>query len=396
MAEKKIKVGLVGIGRAGWGMHSKEIEKYSDLYELVAAMDPEAARLDEMKKRFEGCKTYQDFDQFLKDKNVELVVIANRSPEHTPYALKALQAGKYVFVEKPIALSYDEAKQLLAASKKYPGKLFCRHNRRFESAFNHVKEIIDSGILGDVFLIKRRIHSFQRREDWQTIIDCGGGQLNNWGPHIIDQGVQFLDCKVKEVWSDLKKVNALGDAEDHVKIVLKGESGRVYDMEISAGVLFREPVYTVYGTKGNLILETEGAKIQLKLLAAKQNYKHVISSRISPPITGAFGEPETLKFEERSFDVNPDWVVDIWSIYKFLFNAIRKGEKFPVRIEEAVEVVRITQIVKDQNPKFKTPDPEIVAKIDEKEKGIKAAPAKKACAKKAPAKKAPAKKAAKK
>ena len=110
MAEKKIKVGLVGIGRAGWGMHSKEIEKYSDLYELVAAMDPEAARLDEMKKRFEGCKTYQDFDQFLKDKNVELVVIANRSPEHTPYALKALQAGKYVFVEKPIALSYDEAK----------------------------------------------------------------------------------------------------------------------------------------------------------------------------------------------------------------------------------------------------------------------------------------------
>lgn len=388
MAEKKIKVGLVGIGRAGWGMHSRELEKYQDLYEVVAAMDPEANRLAEMEKRFKGCKTYQDFDKLLADKNVELVVVANRSPEHTPYALRALKAGKYVFVEKPIALTYDEAKQLLAASKKYPGKLFCRHNRRFESAFNHVKQIIDSGILGEVFLIKRRIHSFQRREDWQTIIDCGGGQLNNWGPHIIDQGVQFLDCKVKEVWGDLKKVEALGDAEDHVKIILKGESGRVYDMEISAGVLFREPVYSVYGTKGNLLLESEGGKIQLKLLAAKQKLKHTISSRISPPITGSFGEPETIKFEERSFDVNPDWEVDIYSIYKYLYNAIRKGEKFPVKIEEAVEVVRVTQIVKDMNPQFKTPDAAFVAALDKIEKP--------ACAKKACAKKAPAKKAAKK
>ena len=196
-------------------MHSKELEMYKDLYKVVAAMDPEADRLAEMEKRFKGCRTYQNFDELLADKDVELVVVANRSPEHTPYAIKALKAGKYVFVEKPIALSYAEAKQLLAASKKYPGKLFCRHNRRFESAFNHVKEIIDSGILGEVFLIKRRIHSFQRREDWQTIIDCGGGQLNNWGPHIIDQGVQFLNNKVKEVWGDLKKVKALGDAEDH-------------------------------------------------------------------------------------------------------------------------------------------------------------------------------------
>ena len=395
MAEKKIKIGLVGIGRAGWGMHSREIEKYQDLYEVVAAMDPDAARLTEIAKRFKGCKTYQDFDKLLADKNVELVVVANRSPEHTPYALKAAQAGKYVFVEKPIALTYDDAKKLLAASKKYPGKIFCRHNRRFESAFNHIKQIIDSGLLGEVFLIKRRCHSFQRREDWQSIIDCGGGQLNNWGPHIIDQGVQFLDCKVKEVWGDLKKVEALGDAEDHVKIVLKGESGRVYDMEISGGVLFPEPVYTVYGTKGSLLLQSEGSKIQLKLLAEKQNFKHTISSRISPPITGAFGEPETVRFEERSFDLNPDWEVDIWSIYKYLFNTIRKGEKFPVKMEEAVEVVRITQVVKDMNPKFKTPDAEFVAKLDKIEKPACAC-AKKACAKKAPAKKAPAKKAAKK
>ena len=45
------------------------------------------------------------------------------------------------------------------------------------------------------------------------LIDCGGGQLNNWGPHIIDHALQFLDYKVAEVWSDLKRVAAVGDAE---------------------------------------------------------------------------------------------------------------------------------------------------------------------------------------
>ena len=68
MAEKKIKVGLAGIGRAGWGMHSKELEMYKDLYKLVAAMDPEADRLAEMEKRFKGCRTYQNFDELLADK----------------------------------------------------------------------------------------------------------------------------------------------------------------------------------------------------------------------------------------------------------------------------------------------------------------------------------------
>lgn len=384
MAEKKIKVGLVGLGRAGWGMHSREIEEYKDLYEVAAAMDVDTSRFEEFEKRFEGCKTYSDYKKFLADKNVELVVIANRSPEHTSYAVEALKTGKYVFIEKPIAMNYAEAKQLLAASKKYPGKLYCRHNRRFEAAFNHVKEIIDSGVLGEVFLIKRRIHSFQRREDWQTIIDCGGGQLNNWGPHIIDQGVQFLDCKVKDVWGDLKRVKALGDAEDHVKILLKGEDGRVYDMEISGGVATKEPVYTVYGTNGTLILENEGGKFKMRTLAAKQDYKHTISRRESPPMTGRFGEPETLKFVDSEFDVNPNWDVNIWSIYKYMYNSIRKGEKFPVSVEEAVEVVRITQIVKDMNPQFKTPCKEFVAALDKTAK----APAKKACAKKACAKKA--------
>lgn len=78
-------------------------------------------------------------------------------------------------LDKPIALTYADARKLLAASKKYPGKLFCRQNRRFEPEFNHVLQIMNSGVLGNIYMIRHSVFSYQRRNDWQTILRFGGG-----------------------------------------------------------------------------------------------------------------------------------------------------------------------------------------------------------------------------
>jgi predicted dehydrogenase len=152
---------------------------------------------------------------------VELISIATRSPDHTAQALKALATGKYVFLEKPIALTYADARKLKKASEKYPGKLFLRHNRRYEAPFNHIREIIASGVLGDIYEVKLHRHGYQRRNDWQTIMACGGGQLNNWGPHIIDHALRFLDSPVANIWSDLKKINNELDALEWHRISIK-------------------------------------------------------------------------------------------------------------------------------------------------------------------------------
>ena len=399
MAEKKIKVGIVGIGRAGWGMHAKELESFSSLFSVVAAIDTDASRVEKMKDRFKGCKPYTDYKKFLADKNIELVAVANRSPEHTAYAIAALEAGKYVFIEKPIALKYADAKKLVAASKKFPGKLFCRHNRRFESQFLCLMDIMKSGKLGEIYEIKHCVHGYQRRDDWQTIIDCGGGQLNNWGPHLIDHGVQLLESPVKDVWSDLKLIAALGDAEDHVKIIMRGENGRVFDMEISGGVTMGDPMYTVYGTRGSLKMEGY-SHFHLKYLDPKQvHFAKYISDRESPPIDNNFANPEKLNFVEEDIKWNDGKYPDLGDIYKFLFAAIRKKADFPVTVEQSAEVVRVTEIVKKQNPRFLKPYmDEVEAKAKPLAAAAKkffAAEAKKAAAK-APAKKAPCKKACKK
>jgi len=79
-------------------------------------------------------------------------------------------------LEKPMAMSYEQAKDLFAHANQ-PGKprLFIRQNRRFEKVFTLVKDTVDSGILGTVAEISLSVRSYQRRDDWQTIREFGGG-----------------------------------------------------------------------------------------------------------------------------------------------------------------------------------------------------------------------------
>ena len=181
---------------------------------------------------------------------MDVVSVAVRSPDHVDFALRALEKGKTVFLEKPVSVCPEDIEKLEEALKRYPGKLFFRHNRRFESAFNHVREIIDSGILGNVWQIKLCRHGFSYREDWQALRSCGGGQLNNWGPHIIDHALRLLDSPVAELWSHLENINGLGDAEDIVKAVFIGENGRMIDLEIGGGEALPGPVYAECGGWG--------------------------------------------------------------------------------------------------------------------------------------------------
>lgn len=341
---KKIKVGIAGIGRAGWGMHCGELKNYADLFEITAACDELPDRVEKMKEKYD-CAGYTDYDSFLADPEVELASIAVRSPEHTDFAIKALEAGKYVFVEKPIALKYADAQRLLEADKKYPGKLYCRHNRRFEPAFQHIREIIASGVIGNVYEIKLCRHGYQRRADWQTIISSGGGQLNNWGPHLIDHALRFIQSPVKEVWSNLKKIAAVGDAEDHLKIIITGESGIVVDVEISGGIALPSPVYAIYGTKGSLICEDE-QDIKLKYIDPEQKLPELTACPNSPSLTESFGNSEPIKWRRKTIMVEPATGCDTFHIWKHLYEAIRNNVPFPVTLAEAAEVVRVTEMVK--------------------------------------------------
>ena len=280
-----------------------------------------------------------------------MVSIAVRSTEHVDYALRALKAGKIVFLEKPFALSLDGLKLLERAVKDYPGKLYFRHNRRFEAAFNHIREIIATGILGDIFEIKLRRHNYQSREDWQTLLNCGGGQINNWGPHLIDHSLLLLESPVESIWSDFKHVSSKGDAEDHIKIVFRGRNGRVVDLEISNCVLIPGDVYSVFGTRGTLVSHDE-SELHLKYLDPEMELPKTHSSPGTPPWDGGYGNADSWPWIEKTIGVAPANGYKMTEIYRYLYDAIRNGVPFPVKPEEAFAVVRATAEIKRQNPQF--------------------------------------------
>lgn len=345
MAKKEpIRIGLIGLGRAGWGMHVDELKDKKHLLRIVAVCDPVTERLKMAADKF-GCRTYTDVKDLIVDPNVELVDITSRSTDHAPHALAALKAGKLVFLEKPMCLSYAEALQLKHAAK---GRLFVRHNRRFEPAFQHIREIIASGLLGDVFEIKLRRHSYLRRDDWQTLIACGGGQLLNWGPHIIDHALRLLDSPVQAQWSDLKRLAAVGDAEDHVNITLRGENGRVVNLEISGGAALPEPEYIVFGTKG--ALTCTGERIKLRYLDPRQKLK-TRKANAGVPALGGFGSQEELKWIEKTLKAAPKMACNITdTIWLALYDAIRRKKAFPIKLDEAVEVMRVAGAARQGTP----------------------------------------------
>jgi scyllo-inositol 2-dehydrogenase (NADP+) len=342
---KTIQVGLIGLGRAGIQMHCKELEKYKGKFKLVAGCDSLKERRDEFAETYKA-SAYKNVDDLVNDPQVELVDIASRSTEHAEHAIKALKAGKLVFLEKPISITYKEAKKIEAAAKKSKGKIFIRHNRRFEPAFQHIREIIASGILGDVYEIKLRRNSFSWRDDWQTVKKAGGGQLLNWGPHIVDHALRLLESPVKSQWSDLKSVACAGDAEDHLKIILTGRNNRIIDLEISGASALGEPEYLVHGSRG--ALRCSGQTINMKYINPRQKTPDLKAKLQSPDLKEGYGGTAAPKWVEKEIKVNPKLKVEMTKIWQYLYEAIRERKKFPITLEESVEVMKVIDDAKKE------------------------------------------------
>lgn len=342
---KKFNVGIAGLGRAGWNMHCGELDKLQDEFNIVSGCDIAPDRCEEFKKRYPEAAVYENYYDFIKNPDIEIVSIVVPTLLHVEYTRAALEAGKIVYLEKPIALNLDEVSELGRLHRMYPGKIFVRHNRRFEAAFNHISEIIASGKLGEVFEVRLCRHRFQMRNDWQTMPECGGGQLNNWGPHLIDHALRFLNSQVDNVYANLQRINCEGNAEDHVKFVLTGSNGRIVDVEISDGASLYGDVYFIMGTRGTLRC-TDEKIIEMRTLPDDFKYPEKHPHAESLPRSTGYGSCSNIKWVEEKIEVNPSNGYDMHKAYHYLYQALAEIAPYPVTMEQALDVVRLTQRIK--------------------------------------------------
>lgn len=334
-----IKVGIVGLGRAGIGMHSSELAEYPDRFAIAAACDHAKERLENLPERFKGAKLYTDYSEMLQDDNVELVSIATRHPEHVPMALQALEAGKYVNIDKPYALNNREMAQLAEADKKYPGRIFLRHNRRYEAPFQKAMKLIATGVLGEINTVKLyRSVGYCRRNDWMTMTEFCGGLFTNWGPHIIDQALQYLDSPVVDLWANIRSIISIGDGDDHIKLLLKAANGRVADIEISGAHTLPGRELEIQGSRGTLIYPVDG-RIKMRYVDPEIEFKPLKPHPENPPMKyGNFDE--TLTFIEQFVEIPPIPMSEIW---KHVYDAIVNKVPYPITIENGIAVTDIME-----------------------------------------------------
>ena len=342
LRRKPIKVGVVGLGRAGWNIHVNRM-RGDQRFIISDVCDREEDRLKEANKEF-GCNTFTNFDDFLKNAECELIVIASQSKDHGPQTIAGLKSGRHVLVEKPISMSASEAAKMIKTANTTGKILFPHQNYRYHLDVQYLREILASKLLGDVFEIRIRTAGFTRRSDWQTLQKLGGGVLNNTCPHFIDAALVLLESPVKQQFSDLKHTTDAGDADDHVKILLKGENGRVIDLESSTSCAFSDNLWTLLGTAGTL--KSDGKTSTIKFFDPKK--LKPLKATETPAAGRKYGNDDEIPWQEKiepSVPKNPtgDYYDNVWRV-------VRYGAEQEVKPEEVLEVMRVIEKAHKDNP----------------------------------------------
>ena len=246
---KKIRTVVAGLGRIGWVYHLPQLRKHPG-FDLTAAADPVAERRDEVERQYPGVKSYADFEEMLVREQPELAVIASPTIFHAEQILAAFRHGADVFSEKPLAVDLTETETVLRAMDACGRKLMVYQPRRLDHDCRQAREIIGSGVLGRLHLIRRNIRNYARRNDWQALKRYAGGMLNNYGVHYLDQLCYTAGFDFACEYCALRRVNSVGDAEDCLRVILRNPDGVTGEVEISQSCAFPTNEWLLEGNLG--------------------------------------------------------------------------------------------------------------------------------------------------
>ncbi|WP_449600808.1 Gfo/Idh/MocA family protein [Paenibacillus sp. Marseille-Q9583] len=291
MSSKIHSVVIVGFG--GMGSYHAKLIKETNSLEVVGTYDLlEARRADSINA---GYKVYESYEEVLANPAVEIVLIATPNDVHKEIAIRALQAGKHVICEKPVAMSKVELQEMLAAADA-AGRVFMVHqNRRWDEDFLTIKKMYDQETIGSLFQLESRVHGANGIPgDWRHVKAQGGGMLLDWGVHLLDQLLFMIDSKVISVSSSLSFI--LGnDVDDGFEAILQFENGIKAIVEVGTTNFITLPRWYVKGIEGTGIIEdwsltgrlvtrnNEGEKIEPKPIRAGVG----LTKTMAPPSEGA-------------------------------------------------------------------------------------------------------------
>jgi scyllo-inositol 2-dehydrogenase (NADP+) len=340
-----IAVGIAGLGRSGWDIHANALADLTDQFAVVAVCDPNLGRQEEARARF-GCRTYAAYRDLVADDGIELVVVATPTQLHASHATSALRAGRHVLVEKPMGTDLAEVDEMIAVAQETGRILTVNQNYRYAADFQKVKEIVESGVLGRVLQIRIAVHQFQRRWDWQTLKEYGGGILNNHGAHMVDWATLLIDDPDPEVFCHMEATPLYaGDADSHVKLILRPRNGPLIDIELTHACAYPQDHWLIMGTQGSLT--SDRRVVRWKYFDPGEALPLVLDTQPTPDRSY---NREELPWHEESCEPVGDFGSTVRQLYRDLYATIRQGTPLAITAESVRRQVAILEKCRDLSP----------------------------------------------
>jgi len=344
-----LKLAIVGLGRAALSDHLPALKQLPDLFQVIAVCDLLRERRAIVEKDFPNVRTYRRVEDMLDDPDIDVIDIALPSVDHQSVALESLAREKYTLVETPVALSHEAATILKAASVKAKGRLFAYTPGLFAPDFRLAQMALDNPALGDIYEVRVRRQDYLRRDDWQSVKRCGGGACWYAGTEAVLQAVSLMRAQPAQLWSELKRIAALGDAEDFAHIVLKSRGDVTADIEINGGHLGpTEPSFSVRGSRGSFSVTAGAHEGLYRIVDPSYKFPRRRSSVRTPPLDDMH---ENLKILDMPATLPPQSEKSASvAFWRALYATIRTAEPFPIALDDVVEAIRYLQLVKQASP----------------------------------------------
>jgi predicted dehydrogenase len=274
------RVGVVGVGYWGPNLVRNITTKVQDV-ELVAICDNSLPNLVRAHELYPKVQSVNNVHHLLRDYELDAVVVATSVPSHFPLAKKILKAGKHCFVEKPLTLTSEESEELIRLADENNVTLMVDHLMIYNTAVRTVKEIIDSGELGDVlYLYAQRLNLGKVRTEENAFASLA--------PHDVSIALYLLG-------ETPDRVSATGEAyvtpgvQDTVFANLHFASGKMANIHVSWLDPHMTRKFTVVGTKKMLVFDDMEATEKIWV------YDRGVGA---PTDALAYGEDLSLRFGE--------------------------------------------------------------------------------------------------
>jgi UDP-N-acetylglucosamine 3-dehydrogenase len=255
----KLRVGVIGCGKIAQIRHLPEYLLLDDV-EIIALCDMNLERANKVAEQYDIRNVYQDYHKLVDRTDIDVVSICTPNTTHAEVAKYALNNGKHVFIEKPMATSIEDCEKIVDAAEHSGTICMIGHNQRFNPIHQRVKEIISSGCIGKVYQFSTNYHhggpehwSLDGAKSWFfNREEAGFGVIGDLGIHKIDLVQWLLDDSVGELKAYYSTFQKEGNVEDNAVLVTRMCRGAIGTVNVSWNNPLQDHRTVLYGEKGVL------------------------------------------------------------------------------------------------------------------------------------------------